>query len=56
MIALLGLERNAKIPVTPLGEAGIYLTLEGNPGVLSQFESHIFPLPFEIRPDSLAPI
>ena len=32
------------------------MTLEGNPGVLSQFESHVFPLPLEIRHDFLAPI
>ena len=38
-IALLPLERNADIPVAPREEAGIYLTLEGNPGALSQFES-----------------
>ena len=32
------------------------MTLEGNPEALSQFESHEFPHPLEIRPDSLAPI
>ena len=32
------------------------MTLEGNPGVLSQFESHVFPYPLEIRPDSFAMI
>ena len=42
-IALLPLERNADIPVAPREEAGIYLTLEGNPGALSQFESHSYP-------------
>ena len=52
----LRLERNADVPVAPLEEAGIYLTLEGNPRVLSQFESHEFPHPLKIRPDSLAPI
>ena len=31
----LRLERNADVPVAPLEEAGIYLTLEGNPGPLS---------------------
>ena len=55
VIALLGLERNADVPVTPQEEAGIYLTLEGNLGVLSQLESHVFPHPLDIRPDSLAP-
>ena len=54
VIALLGLERNADVPVTPQEEAGIYLTLEGNPGALSQFKSHLFPHPLEIRPDFLA--
>ena len=49
-------ERNAEVPVAPRLEAGIYLTLEGNPGVLSQFESHVFPLPLEIRHDFLARI
>ena len=43
-MALLWLERNADVAVTPREEAGIYLTLEGNPGALSQFESHIFPI------------
>ena len=50
------LERNADVPVAPREEAGIYLTLEGNLWVLSQFVSHVFPHPLEIRPDSLAPI
>ena len=54
--ALLRLERNVKVPVAPRKEAGIYLTLEGNQGVLSQFKSHVFPHTLEIRPDSLAPI
>ena len=30
------------------------MTLEGNPGALSQFESHVFPHPLEIRLDFLA--
>ena len=55
-IALLPLERNADIPVPPREEAGIYLTLEGNPGDFSQFESHVIPHPLEIRPDFLVPI
>ena len=55
-IALIRLERNAKVRVLPREEAGIYLTLEGNPGALSQFESNVFPHPLEIRPDFLAPI
>ena len=55
MIALLRLERNADIPVAPREEAGIYLTLEGNLEALSQFKSHVFPHPLEIRPDFLAP-
>ena len=46
--ALLHLERNANVPVTPREVAGTYLTVEGNPGVLSQFESHVFPHPVEI--------
>ena len=33
-IALIRLERNAKVRVLPREEAGIYLTLEGNPGGL----------------------
>ena len=32
------------------------MTLEGNLGALSQFESYVFPHPLEIRPDFLAPI
>ena len=55
-IALLCLERNAEVPVAPREESGIFLTLEWNLGVWSQFESHVFPHPLEIRPDSLAPI
>ena len=55
-IALLQLERNANIHVAPREEAGIYLLWEGNPGALSQFESHVFPHPLEIRPDFLLPI
>ena len=55
-MALLRLERSADVPVAPQEEAGIYLTLEGNPDVLSQFKSHVYPHPLEIRPDSLAPI
>ena len=55
-IALIRLERNAKVRVLPREEAGIYLTLEGNPGALSQFQCHVFPHPLENRPDSLAPI
>ena len=47
------LERNADVPVAPWEEAGIYLPLEGNPGALSQFESHVYPHPLEIRPDFL---
>ena len=47
---------NADIPIAPRVEAGIYLTLEGNPGALSQFESHVFPHLHEIRPDFLAPV
>ena len=35
-------------------EAGIYLTLERNLGVLSQFKSHVCSHPLEIRTDSLA--
>ena len=53
VIALLYLEKNADVPFAPREEAGIYLTLEGNPGVLSQFECNIFPHPLKIRPDSL---
>ena len=34
----------------------MYLTLERNPGALSQFKRHVFPHPLEIRPDFLAPI
>ena len=45
---------NADVPVAPREEAGIYLTLEGNPDVLPQFKSHVFPHPLEIGPDSLA--
>ena len=30
------------------------MTLEWNPGVLSQFKSHVFPHPLEIRLDFLA--
>ena len=48
------MERNADVPVAPREEAGIYLTLEGNPETLSQLESHVFPYPLEIRPDFLA--
>ena len=55
-IALLRLERNADVPVAPQEEAGICLTLEGNPGILSQCESHVFPHPLKIRPDSFASI
>ena len=55
-IALLPLERNADIPVAPREEAGIYLTLEGNPGAVSQLESHVIPHALEIRPYFLAPI
>ena len=40
LIVLLSLERNADKPVAPREEAEIYLTLEGNVGALSQFESH----------------
>ena len=54
MIALRRLERNADVPITSSEEAGIYLTLEGNTGVLSQFKSHVFPLPLEVRRDFLA--
>ena len=43
-------------PVAPREEAGVYFTLEGNMGVLSQFESYVFSHPLEVRPDSLAPI
>ena len=50
------MEGNADVPIALREDAGIYLTLEGNPGVLSQFESHVFPHPLKIRPDSLAPI
>jgi len=46
--------KNANIPVALREEAGIYLTLEGNPGALSQFESHVFPHAFKISPDFLA--
>ena len=53
---MLHLERNVDITVTPQEEAGIYLTLEGNPDALSEFESHVFHHPLEIRPDYLAPI
>ena len=53
-IALVSLARNADVPVTPREEAGIYLTLEGNPGALLQFKSHVCPHPLEIRPDFLA--
>ena len=31
------------------------MTLEMNPGILSQFESYLFPHPLDIRPESLAP-
>ena len=55
-MSLLRLERSANVPVAPREEAGIYLTLEGNPGVLSQFKSHVYPHRLEIRPDSLVPI
>ena len=55
-MALLRLERSADVPVARQEEAGIYLTLEGNPDVLSQFKSHVYPHPLEIRPDSLVPI
>ena len=48
--------RNADVPISPREEAGIYLTLEGNPGALSQFESHVFHHPLEIRIDFLTPI
>ena len=48
--------KNANIPVALREEAGIYLTLEGNPGALSQFESHVFPHRLKTRPDFLAPI
>ena len=51
---LLRLERNANVPVAPREEAGIYLTLEGNLGAFSQFESLLFPHQLEIRPDFLA--
>ena len=47
------MEKNADIPVTPREEAGIYLTLEGNPGALSQFDSHLFSHQLKIRPDFL---
>ena len=43
-------------PVASQEEADIYLTLEGNPGALSQFESHVFPHQLEFRPDFLTPI
>ena len=49
LIALLHLKWNANVPVAPQEEAGIYLTLEGNPWVLSQFDSHVFLHPLEIR-------
>ena len=55
-ITLLGLERNADVCIAPEEEAGIYMTLEGNLGALSQFESHVFPHPLDIRPESLSPI
>ena len=55
-IALLRLERNGDVPISPQEKAGIYLTLEGNPGALSHFESHLIPHPLEIRPDMLPPI
>ena len=55
-MALLRLERSADVPVAPQEETSIYLTLEGNPDVLSQFKSHVYPHPLEIRPDSLVPI
>ena len=55
-IALVSLARNADVPVTPREEAGIYLTLEGNPGPLSQFKSYGFTHPLKIRSDFLAPI
>ena len=42
------------MPIAPREEAGIYLTMEGNPGALSQLESHVFANPLEIRPDFLA--
>ena len=48
------LGKDVNVPVAPQEEAGIYLTLQGNPVVLSQFESHVFPRTLEIRPDSLA--
>ena len=32
------------------------MTLEGNPGALSPFESHVFHHPLEIRTDFLTPI
>ena len=41
-IALLCLERNADIPVTPREEAGIYLTLEGNLGVCHNSKATYF--------------
>ena len=50
------LERNAVISVAHPEEAGIYLTLEGNKGALSQFEIHVFHHPLEIRTDFLTPI
>ena len=37
------------MPCPPREEAGIYLTLERNPGSWSQFKSHIFPHPLEIQ-------
>ena len=53
---MLCLERNADVPVSPREKAGITLTLEGNPGALSQFKRHIIPHPLEIRTDILPPI
>ena len=50
------MEGNADVPIALREDAGIYLTLEGNPGDFSQFESHVFPHPLEIRPDFLVPI
>ena len=55
-MALLRLERSADVPVARQEEAGIYLTLEGNPDVLSQFKSIVFTHALKIRPDFLAPI
>jgi len=43
-IALLCLERNADVSTALQEEVGIYLTLEGKPWALSQFERWYFPI------------